>query len=65
MDQRASDIVGFDEMLAIAEEVARTGWEVDFVESLRAKYDEWGEDMFVSEKQLQVLDDMIHHIIHQ
>ena len=48
--------IDFEELLETAEEKARGGWETTFVDDLRDKFNEYGYDMFLSEKQLGALN---------
>ena len=45
----------FEEALDQAESNARSGWEQEFVESLREKYDEWDERCYLSDLQYEKL----------
>lgn len=45
----------FPSTLEIASSNARTSWEVQFIGSLRQKYFEWGDKMFLSDKQVAVI----------
>lgn len=33
------------------------GWESNFVSDMHARFEEWGEDMFISPKQLEKLQE--------
>ena len=45
----------FEELLASAEENASSDWETEFVSSLQERYEQYGINMFLSEKQDEVL----------
>jgi hypothetical protein len=56
MSQTVSDLYDdFEDVLDIAESNARGAWEEQFVDDLRAKFDEYGERMFLSDRQNEVL----------
>lgn len=50
------DIDDFEEVLEQAETHASTEREIEFVDSIRNKYDEYGERMFLSDAQWSWLD---------
>lgn len=54
---RVEDYEGLDmdELLGVAETQARGEWEMDFVGDMRYKYTDYGDTMFLSEKQLNLL----------
>ena len=43
------------DLLGSAELNARNAWEEEFVEGLSGKYEQWGDEMFLSEKQMEIL----------
>jgi hypothetical protein len=47
--------IDFDALLVAAEAYAKGEWEMDFVGGIRDKYTDYGDTMFLSEKQLAVL----------
>ena len=47
--------IDFDELLSVAEDEAKNEWEMDFVGDMRDKYTDYGDAMFLSEKQLALL----------
>jgi hypothetical protein len=53
---KAEDIGGFENILSQAEINAKTDWEMDFVSDMLEKYDEYENDMYVSERQLEILE---------
>lgn len=56
MSQRVRDIDEyFSRLLSDAEALAANEWEVRFVMDIRDKYDEYEDDMFVSDAQLSTL----------
>jgi|PlaIllAssembly_1097288.scaffolds.fasta_scaffold3099684_1 hypothetical protein len=50
------DISDFEELLSDASAAASTQWEMDFVEELEERYEIYGVDMFLSDKQSDVLE---------
>ena len=50
------DISDFEELLSDASASASTQWEMDFVEELEERYEIYGVDMFLSDKQSDVLE---------
>lgn len=45
----------FESLLREAESNARGSWEENFVDDLRDKFDEYGDNMYLSDKQEEVL----------
>ena len=45
----------FADILTSARTYAKTLWEKDFVDYLSDKYDEYGDDMFLSERQAEII----------
>jgi hypothetical protein len=55
---KASDLYSkdeFDSLIRQARANAETDWEIEFIDSIEAKYDEYGVKMFLSDKQDSVL----------
>lgn len=52
----AGDIDNYADILEQAELNAKNDWEMDFVFDLMNKFDEYGDDTFVSEAQLEKLE---------
>jgi len=52
----ASDIDNYADLLESAELNAKNDWEMDFVFDLMNKFDEYGDDTYVSEAQLEKLE---------
>ena len=50
------DASEFDELLADAENNATSDWDMNFVDDLRNRYDKYGERMYLSERQLEILE---------
>jgi hypothetical protein len=50
------DIDEFETLLSDAEAGADSDWETDFVDDVRNRYDEHGERMYLSERQLEILE---------
>ena len=46
---------GFKDLLKTAKKNASTDWEKTFVTELAARHKKWGEELYVSEKQLAIL----------
>jgi len=44
-----------EDVLHVAEGRAKNEWEMDFVDGLQEKFDQYGEDMFLSDKQATIL----------
>lgn len=56
MSQTVSDLYDdFEDVLDVAESKARGAWEEQFVADLRDKFDEYGERMFLSDRQDEIL----------
>ena len=53
---KAGDIDNYADILESAELNAKNDWEMDFVFDLMNKFDEYGDDTFVSEAQLEKLE---------
>ena len=49
------DASEFNDLLEDAEAGADGDWETEFVDDLRNRYDEYGERMFLSDRQLEIL----------
>jgi hypothetical protein len=52
----ASEIEDFNDLLSDAEMNASTDWELEFTGSMRAHYKKYGDDTYVSAKQLHHLE---------
>ncbi len=52
----ASDIDNYADLLESAELNAKNDWEMGFVFDLMNKFDEYGDDTYVSEVQLEKLE---------
>lgn len=50
-----ADCSEFEDALDMAEQEAVSGWEMDFVDDLRERYEDWGERMFFSENRYKKL----------
>jgi hypothetical protein len=53
---KVSDVKNFDETLNDAEEYAVSEWEMGFVSLIRNKYEQYGDGMFISVKQIEMLE---------
>lgn len=56
MRVKAKDIENFDELLSDAECVASTDWEIGFVEDLKERYEKWGAELYLSDRQADRLE---------
>ena len=45
----------FDKLLGLAWAGAETEWEIEFVGDIKSRFNEWGEKMFLSPRQLEVI----------
>lgn len=45
----------FEDLLSEAETQAESAWEMDFVDGLRDRFTEYGEKMYLTEKQEDIL----------
>lgn len=45
-----------EEAITIAETNASSRWEMDFMSDMVERYEQWGDDMYLSEKQHDVLE---------
>ena len=52
---RAVNVTNYDEMLAMGLELASGQWEENFMQDTSDKYNKYGKDMFVSDKQVAML----------
>ena len=50
------EIDEFDDLLADADSNAGNEWEMTFVDDIRERYEKYGGDTFVSEKQVEILN---------
>jgi hypothetical protein len=55
-NMKAKEIDDFDDILDQAEANANSDWEMNFTADMREKYEDYGGEMFVSEKQLEHLE---------
>ena len=56
MSQMVGDLGDdFDDLLEQAKSEASGQWEENFCDEMRAKYQEYGERMYISDKQLEIL----------
>lgn len=55
LNERYQDLVVFEEMLEEARMAASNDWEESFVRDMAKRYDRFGGDTFMSEKQLRAL----------
>lgn len=49
------DLDDFADLLVAADRGAATGWEMDFIKDVQDRFALYGERLYVSEKQLDVL----------
>lgn len=57
---KAKDIDEFETLLDDAEGNANSDWEMSFTADMRERYEDYGGEMFVSEKQLEYLERIAH-----
>lgn len=55
-DYDESSSVNFETMLQEAEAFASTEWDMEFISGLRDKYEAYGSNMYISDKQIQQLE---------
>lgn len=53
------DIEDFERLLRDAESQARSEWAQDFVGDIYEKYEKYGADMFITDKQVSKLEDIV------
>lgn len=53
---KAKDISGFEDLLNEASDSAEGDWEINFVASIEAQYEEYGRETFISPKQKEMLE---------
>jgi hypothetical protein len=53
---KACDVDDFETLLSDATDQASSDWEMDFVSDIQEKFDAYGGDMYVSEKQVAALE---------
>lgn len=46
----------FSDLLSEAEGEAHTQWAEQFTSDMRERYDEWGDEMFITDRQLEMLE---------
>lgn len=63
MSQKVSDLfdddADFQQLLTDAESQARSEWQQDFVGDMVKRWEKYGTGMFLSDKQLQTLEDIV------
>lgn len=63
MSQKVSDLfdddADFQQLLTDAESQARSEWQQDFVGDMVERWEKYGAGMFLSDKQLQTLEDIV------
>jgi hypothetical protein len=53
--EKACDIDDFDGLLEDAEDLASSDWDTKFVGDIRERYDQYGDDTYISDNQLKQL----------
>ena len=53
---KAHEIDNYEELLEEAESQASNDWEFDFVSDMKEKFDQYGDNTFVSDAQLEKLE---------
>lgn len=62
MSQKVLDLYSveeFEDLLFSAEQKKKSVWAEKFVEDLREKFEEYGESMFISDRQVEMLQKII------
>jgi hypothetical protein len=54
----AGEIEDFEDLLITAECNCVTDWEMDFIEELTERFGKYKQNMFITEKQLQTLENI-------
>ncbi len=49
------EAAGFDKLLETAEDRAMGDWEMNFVSETRERYDKYGDNTYLSDKQIAIL----------
>ena len=57
-----ADIEDFTELLNSADANAETEWERGFIDDMKVKFEKYGSEMLLSEKQVQVLERIVHEL---
>lgn len=52
----AGDMSEFENTLDLADEGARNDWEKTFVNDIRTRYEQYGGEMFMSDRQKETLE---------
>ena len=53
---KAQEIDNYEELLEEADIKASNDWEMDFVSDLKEKFEQYGDDTYVSDAQLEKLE---------
>lgn len=53
---RYPDTADFQQVLSEASANAKTDWERQFTDELNHRYEQFGDDLFISDKQLELLE---------
>jgi hypothetical protein len=53
---QVEEIDDFESVLTLAEDNANTEWEMDFVASVRDRFNDYADKCFISDKQLATLE---------
>ncbi len=51
-----SEIEDFEDLLDAAESNAVSGWDMDFTADLRNRHDQYGDRMYITDRQLEQLE---------
>lgn len=55
-EQYKGDIAEFDNLLDLADEGAKNAWERNFIDEIRDRYEQYGGEMFLSDRQRETLE---------
>lgn len=53
------DVSDFEQLLADAESQAKSEWDQDFVGDLQQRYEQYGHQMFISQRQIEILERIV------
>lgn len=59
VSERYADIYEFERLLRDAESQARSEWAQQLVGDITERYEKYGHDMFISEKQIDALERIV------
>jgi hypothetical protein len=59
LSEHFDDIEDFEQLLRDAESQARSEWDQQFVGDINERYEQYGPGMFITEKQIAVLERIV------